>query len=97
LDAVILVVYDIRDDKLRLSVSSFLKKLGFTRIQKSVFVREFDKGLLSSAEGGLRKIVKGSVNFDIQIFVISRSSFNERVVISLGYKVDDFEGGEFLI
>ncbi len=97
MEAVILVVYDIRDDKLRLAVSKFLKKLGFTRIQKSVFVREYDKGLFSSVEGGLRRVVKGWVNFDIQVFVISRSSFNERIVISEGYRLSEFDEEEFLI
>lgn len=93
-DQVILVVYDIRDDPLRLKVANFLKKLGFLRIQKSVFVAQFHPALLSETEAGIRRIVRDKDKFDVQIYVFSQSSFDNRIVLSKGYYIEEEE--EFL-
>jgi len=42
---VLMVIYDISDDQVRNMVSSKLLKLGFTRVQKSVYVRRGTSGV----------------------------------------------------
>ncbi|MEM0086425.1 MAG: CRISPR-associated endonuclease Cas2 [Candidatus Nezhaarchaeales archaeon] len=96
MEYVALIIYDIRDNKLRLEVSRFLKRVGLTRIQKSAFagsVRPSDK---ANIEAGLRKIIRGWSNYNIQIYIISSSVYSQRVVLSEGYSLEE-EEEEFLI
>jgi CRISPR-associated protein Cas2 len=92
---VILVVYDIREDDLRLKVARYLKKLGFSRIQKSVFVSSYTPALLAETEAGLRRIFKDKTMYNLQIYVFSKASFDKRVVMSEGYIIS--EEDEFLV
>ncbi|MEZ0345798.1 MAG: CRISPR-associated endonuclease Cas2 [Infirmifilum sp.] len=91
-DQVILVVYDIRDDDLRLKVARQLKKIGFLRIQKSVFVATYTHALLSETEASLRRLTRNRDKLDIQVYVFSKSSFDKRIVISQGYSLEEDEG-----
>jgi CRISPR-associated protein Cas2 len=92
---VILVVYDIREDDLRLKVARYLKKLGFSRIQKSVFVSPYTPALLAETEAGLRRIFKDKIMYNLQVYVFSKASFDKRLVMSEGYTIS--EEDEFLV
>ncbi|MGC8987798.1 CRISPR-associated endonuclease Cas2 [Infirmifilum sp.] len=94
-DQVILVVYDIRDNRLRFKVSNFLKKTGYVRVQKSVFVSPYNPAVLSDTEAGLRRITRENEGYDIQIYVFSQASYENRIVISKGYYIEEEE--EFLV
>ncbi|MEM0233540.1 MAG: CRISPR-associated endonuclease Cas2 [Candidatus Nezhaarchaeales archaeon] len=95
MEHVILVIYDIRDNKLRFNVSRFLKRVGLTRIQRSAFAGLARPSDRVNIEAGLRRITKGWVNFDIQIYVISSTAYSQRIIISEGYSLEEDE--EFLI
>ncbi len=77
----LLVIYDISDDKLRQRVADFLKSKGFTRVQKSAFVGRSLPAIKVEVEAGLRRLIKGQQGVNIQIYPIPPSSFNRRVVI----------------
>ncbi|MEM4501696.1 MAG: CRISPR-associated endonuclease Cas2, partial [Thermofilaceae archaeon] len=81
--------------KLRLKVANFLKRLGFARIQRSAFSSPHSSALLSEVEAGLRKLTRDQTRYDIQVYVISKSSYDERLVISHGYTPE--EGEELLL
>ncbi len=90
-DLVILVIYDIKDNRLRFKVSNFLRRSGYVRIQKSVFVFPFNPVLLSDTEAGLRKILRENNSYDIQIYVFLQASFDNRIVLSKGYYIEEEE------
>jgi len=92
---VILVIYDIRDDDLRLKVAAFLKRSGFARIQKSAFSVPYTSALLSEVEAGLRRLLRERDRYDVQVYVVPRSSYEERIAMSRGYTPE--EGEELLI
>ncbi len=90
-----LVIYDIRDNRLRSEVSKFLKRAGLSRIQKSAFAGSIRPSDRSELEAGIRRLVKGWSNYNIQIYVITASTYSNRTVISEGYVIEEEE--EFLI
>lgn len=78
----LLVIYDISDNGLRLKVASFLKSRGLVRIQKSAFIGRATRSLRLDVEAGLRRLARegrGTVN--IQLYPLPPSSFSRRVVI----------------
>lgn len=77
----LLVIYDISDDKLRQRVSDFLKSKGFSRVQKSAFIGRSLPAIRVEVEAGLKRIIRGKQGVNIQIYPIPPSSFNRRVVI----------------
>ena len=86
----ILVIYDITDDKLRNNVASFLKSKGLIRVQKSAFLGRATKAIRVEVEAGLRRLVRGE-KANVQIYPIPPSSFSRRVVIGVNL---DYESGE---
>ena len=77
----ILVIYDITDDGLRLKVASFLKSKGLVRVQKSAFLGRASAARRAEIEAGLRRLLRGEENVNVQIYPIPPSSFRRRVVI----------------
>jgi len=77
----ILVIYDISDDGLRLKVADFLRSKGLTRVQKSAFVGPATSALRIEVEAGLKRLVRGKKGVNIQIYPIPPSSYSRRVVI----------------
>jgi len=92
---VILVIYDISDDALRLKVADYLKSKGLVRIQKSAFIGRAPRHLRVDIEAGLRRLARlgrekgGTVN--IQLYPLPPSSFQRRVVIG-DYLYDEAGG-----
>ena len=84
-----LVIYDITDDSLRLRVSNFLKSKGLIRVQKSAFLGRATKSLRTEVEAGLRRLLKNASNFNIQIYPIPPSSFHRRVVIGSNFEEEE--------
>jgi CRISPR-associated protein Cas2 len=95
LEYVALVIYDVRDNKLRSEISKFLKRVGLSRIQKSAFAGSIRPSDRSELEAGLRRLVRGWSNYNIQVYVISASTYSSRTVISEGYVLEEDE--EFLV
>lgn len=95
MDYIALVIYDIRDNKLRLEISRFLKRAGLSRIQKSAFAGSVRPSDMANIEAGIRRITKGWSNYNIQVYFISPSIYSQRIVISEGYSLEEEE--EFLI
>ncbi|OYT30933.1 MAG: CRISPR-associated endonuclease Cas2 [Thermofilum sp. ex4484_79] len=84
----ILVIYDITDDKLRYEVANFLKSKGLIRVQKSAFLGPVRGALRAELEAGLRRLVKGE-KANIQIYPIPPSSYSRRVVIGAKISYDE--------
>ncbi|RLE74988.1 MAG: CRISPR-associated endonuclease Cas2 [Thermoprotei archaeon] len=84
----ILVIYDITDDKLRQRVADFLKSKGLIRVQKSAFLGSASHALRAELEAGLWRLVKGE-KANVQIYPIPPSSFRRRVVIGVSLDYDD--------
>ena len=93
---VTLVIYDIRDDRLRFRVARFLRGLGLSRIQKSAFVGVLSGGLRSELEAGLRRILFGKSMYNVQIYTLTPAAYDNRVILSEGYVVEE-EEPDFLI
>jgi len=90
----ILVIYDISDNALRLKVADYLKSKGLVRIQKSAFIGRAPRHLRVDIEAGLRRLARqappgGTVN--IQLYPLPPSSFQRRLVIG-DYLYDDAAG-----
>ncbi len=96
MEHIALVIYDIRDNKLRLEVSRFLKRVGLSRIQRSAFAGSVRPSDRANIEAGIRRITKGWSNYDVQIYFISPTVYSQRIVISEGYSLEE-EDEEFLI
>lgn len=96
MEYIALVIYDIRDSKLRLEVSKFLKRVGLARIQKSAFAGPVRPSDRANIEAGLRRITRGWSNYNIQIYIISPEVYSRRIVLSEGYSLEE-EEEEFLI
>lgn len=84
----ILVIYDISDDKLRSRVADFLRSKGLTRVQKSAFVGPASSSLRVEVEAGLKRIVMGEKGVNIQIYPIPPSSYSRRTVIGEELRYD---------
>ena len=95
MEYVALVIYDIRDNKLRLEVSRFLKRVGLSRIQRSAFAGPVRPSDRANIEAGIRRITKGWSNYDVQIYFITPATYSQRIVISEDYLLEEEE--EFLI
>lgn len=86
---VALVIYDIKDDRLRFEIANFLRQVGLSRIQKSAFAGPIKPSLKSEIEAGIRRIVKEWGNYNIQIYVMTSATYSNRTVISSGYTIED--------
>lgn len=95
MEYVALVIYDIRDDKLRLEVARFLKRAGLTRIQKSAFAGLVKPSDRANIEAGIRRVTRGWSNYNVQIYFITPAAYSQRIVMSEGYSLE--EEDEFLI
>ncbi len=95
MEYVALVIYDVRDNKLRNEISKFLKRAGLSRIQKSAFAGFIRPSDRSELEAGLRRLVRGWSNYNIQVYLITVSAYSNRTVISEGYVIEEDE--EFLV
>jgi len=84
----ILVIYDITDDRLRQRVADFLKSKGLVRVQKSAFLGSASHTLRVELEAGLRRMVRGQ-KANVQIYPIPRSSYTRRVVIGVSLDYED--------
>ncbi len=86
--AVLLVAYDISDDTNRLRLANDLLRMGFSRIQRSVYVyRGAYKGLRSRvAEAAARRIDPSSDT--VLIITIPERSLEDALIIGLSYKRD---------
>ncbi len=84
----ILVIYDISDDKLRTRIADFLRSKGLTRVQKSAFVGPASSSLRIEIEAGLRRLVTGEKGVNIQIYPIPPSSYSRRTIIGEELKYD---------
>lgn len=91
MEYVALVIYDIRDNKLRSEVSRFLKKVGLARIQRSAFAGPVRPSARANIEAGLRRITEGWSNYNVQIYFISPAAYSQRVVLSQGYSLEEEE------
>lgn len=60
--AVVLVVYDVRDDAARNAVAKRLTALGFIRIQKSAYVRRGTAGVARHVFRALTKLIDTSTD-----------------------------------
>ncbi len=96
IEVITLVIYDITDNKLRLEVAKYLKKLGLTRIQKSAFAGQLPRAKRTELEAGLRRILKNQDNYNVQIYTLTKQTYENRVVIAKG-KTYEEEPEEILI
>ncbi len=88
-----LVIYDITDDGLRNDIAAFLKAQGLTRIQKSAFIGPTTPGNLRNIEAGVRRLIRGFSNVNVQIYLLTHACFNSRIIIGdLRYEEGE-EGG----
>ncbi len=77
----LLVIYDISDDELRLKVADFLKAQGLKRIQKSAFIGYVTPSTIRNIEAGLRRLIKGYSRVNIQLFTLTQTCYNSRIII----------------
>ncbi len=96
MEYIALVIYDVKDDKLRVEISRFLRKAGLSRIQKSAFAGPIKPSYRVEIEAGIRRLVKNQNNYNIQIYVLTPNTYNNRTVISEGYTIEE-SPDEFVI
>lgn len=91
----VLVVYDISDDKTRTEIAHKLEMMGYTRIQRSVWINPY--GYTDEALRAYRKLKKFPLgeNDRIHIFIIPRWSYEK--VISIGQEPPKPRLGEIRI
>jgi CRISPR-associated protein Cas2 len=94
MELITLIIYDITDDELRQTVAKYLRQKGLKRIQKSAFAGPLTSAQRSEIIAGLQRIIKGKEKVNIQIYPLSPSSFNQRIV--LGAEID-YEKEEIVI
>jgi CRISPR-associated protein Cas2 len=94
MELITLIIYDITDDELRQAVAKYLRQKGLKRIQKSAFAGPLTSAQRSEIIAGLQRIIKGKEKVNIQIYPLSPSSFNQRIV--LGAEID-YEKEEIVI
>ncbi|MGC9069029.1 MAG: CRISPR-associated endonuclease Cas2 [Thermoprotei archaeon] len=94
MELITLIIYDITDDELRQTVAKYLRQKGLKRIQKSAFAGPLTSAQRSEIAAGLQRIIKGKEKVNIQIYPLSPSSFNQRIV--LGVEID-YEKEEVVI
>lgn len=86
MELITLVIYDITDNELRQTVAKYLKQKGLKRIQKSAFAGPLTSSQRSEIVAGLSRIIRGKDKVNIQIYPLSPSSFNQRII--LGVEID---------
>jgi CRISPR-associated protein Cas2 len=91
LELITLVIYDISDDDLRLRVAKFLKRMGLNRIQRSAFAGSLTSAQRAEVEAGLRRLVHGRNDVNIQIYPLTPASYSQRVMIGVELKYEDEE------
>lgn len=92
---VVMVVYDISDDEVRSLVASKLMRMGFTRIQKSVYVR---RGTIGTSRYVFRSISRIIDPLRDKILVLSISERDYLSSLSIGPKaIGDTHGSNILI
>ncbi len=77
----LLVIYDISDDDLRNQIATFLKSKGLKRIQRSAFLGPTTPSLTREIEAGIRRLVRGYNGVNIQLFTLTKTCFNSRIII----------------
>jgi len=93
-ELITLIIYDITDDELRQTVAKYLRQKGLKRIQKSAFAGPLTSAQRSEIVAGLQRIIRGKEKVNIQIYPLTPSSFNQRIV--LGVEMD-YEKEEVVI
>lgn len=92
---VVMVVYDISDDEVRNLVANKLLKMGFTRIQKSVYVR---RGTLGTSRYVFRSLSRIIDPLRDRLLVLSISDRDYISSLSIGPKaIGDTHGGNILL
>lgn len=94
MELITLIIYDITDDELRQTVAKYLRQKGLKRIQKSAFAGPLTSAQRSEIVAGLQRIIRGKEKVNIQIYPLTPSSFNQRIV--LGVEMD-YEKEEVVI
>lgn len=89
-----LVIYDIRDDQLRLKVAEFLKSRGLRRVQWSAFLGPLTDSQRTDVVAGLRRLVRGE-RANVQVYPLTPASYSMRIVI--GVPLYEEERGEGLL
>lgn len=91
----VLVVYDISDDKLRARIARKLELMGYTRIQRSVWVNPY--GYTNEALRAYRKLKNQAYgeNDRVHIFIIPKWSYEK--AISIGKQPPPLRLGEVKI
>lgn len=89
-----LVVYDISDDGIRLSVSEACKRAGLTRIQRSTFLGYLTSMQRKELIATFRRIL-GDADGNIQVFVICRADLSLRETV--GKPFEAYAKGELLV
>ena len=89
MEIITLVIYDISDDDLRLNVAKFLKRMGLSRIQRSAFAGALNSAQRAEVEAGLRRLVRGRNDVNIQIYPLTPASYAQRIVIGVELKYED--------
>ncbi|MHC1601495.1 MAG: CRISPR-associated endonuclease Cas2 [Candidatus Nezhaarchaeales archaeon] len=84
----VLVIYDIPDDNLRLQVAKYLKRMGLNRVQKSAFIGDLTPALRAELVTGLQRLIRGK-KANIQIYPLTQASFNQRIVLGVTLIYDD--------
>lgn len=75
---IVLVSYDIGDDKRRLAVMDKLKAMGFIRVQRSLYVAKGGWTLAKDAARALTRIVNASED-SVLILVVDGLTFNRAI------------------
>jgi CRISPR-associated protein Cas2 len=78
----VIVAYDISDDRKRLEASERLKGLGFTRVQKSLYVARGGYTLAKEAFRALLRVVDSSRD-SLFVIVVPRESFEKAFTYKL--------------
>ncbi len=85
----LLVIYDISDDDLRNRLASFLKTKGLKRIQRSAFLGPTTPSLNREVEAGIRRLVRGYTGVNVQLFTLTKTCYNSRIIIGEYKEAED--------
>ena len=92
----VLIIYDIRDDKLRTKISDTLKDWGLERIQYSVFIGVLTAGERKMLEASLNQLLKTKGQKD-SIVTISMCERCLHGVVALGANVQLNQNGSKVV
>lgn len=82
-----MIMYDIEDDKDRKTLASYLKRVGFSRVQNSVFLGECRGDKYEKVHGFLSSCVP-SDNFKDSIIIVPISADSLRAMTIIGKPID---------